>query len=775
MVYDASMARKSGIRAALAAMVVLTALSPLAAQQKIQVVNSPLTQGLTKIFPEIASGYIDLNGNGKLDQTADLNETIPESRIKDGQLQAQEILDFIVAQWRFIPLDKLKAVQAAVKSTPGAINELIAIDFSSSLDDAVRQREIMGDELYLTPSAYKEAMAKLDDIITAMATAYKKEGQQNEGDFVTNRDALFSMIERGYPLPQDIPSDAKATLTTAMIGTVLKEKVSNPGRTKTAIRTLGQLKSPEAASYLVELADGSDYAADALKALGDIGYKPALPVMTKQLRTSTDIAVRKVALQSIGKIGGSEGLDTILDLAKPANRDSLPPELLGAVVQALSGLAQKGNADPRIQSSLKDFAGSDDPAVRKAAVQGLGSFVTAASAEALLAILNNDKDPGVRAAAVGALNRQKNEAVMPAFMKVLKEKDLDPALEITLLTALGDNPTGITAVNPIVDDLADKNPDVRSAASAALRKLYPGNQAVVTASLTRSLLATQDESLLVAGTALLASLADPTSLPALLTLIQKPLPEVQRNVTWALYRIRSSTNPKAVEELQKLVTNENEPVAVRINAVRAVGAIGFDSPQLNIWQTLVTTAQMRGEKYAMLRYFAVRSLGQLPSPNPQVIAALARSAVRDPDLELRKEAVSALQNLAATNADAVDALAGAYAQSDDQELKVRILEAIADMGSGRATDLAPDMLGSSVPISLKRRVLYAVSKTPTEASALVMLDAAKDTKIQDFVEAMLEGFPSSIMTPLVARRLRSESNKDIVSVLDSLSTQFSEQ
>jgi hypothetical protein len=55
-----------------------------------------------------------------------------------------------------------------------------------------------------------------------------------------------------------------------------------------------------------------------------------------------------------------------------------------------------------------------------------------------------------------------------------------------------------------------------------------------------------------------------------------------------------------------------------------------------------------------------------------------------------------------------------------------------------------------------------------------MLDAAKDPKIQDFVEAMLEGFPSSIMTPLVARRLRSETNKEIISVLDSLGTQFSE-
>ena len=57
------------------------------AAQAVQPVNSPLNQQMEKIFPEIASGYIDLNGNGKMDQSADLDEVIPESRVKDGQLQ----------------------------------------------------------------------------------------------------------------------------------------------------------------------------------------------------------------------------------------------------------------------------------------------------------------------------------------------------------------------------------------------------------------------------------------------------------------------------------------------------------------------------------------------------------------------------------------------------------------------------------------------------------------------------------------------------------------
>ena len=263
----------------------LPGLAAQAGAQALQPVPSALNQELVKIIPEIASGYIDLNGNGKADQGGDLNESIPESRVKDGQLQSQEILDFIVANWRFIPLDKLRAVQAAVKSAPGAINELIAIDFASSLEDAVRQKSAMGDALYLTPSAYKEAMDKLGGIIASMTAAYKKEGQKADSDFVSSRDALFAMIDKGYPLPADLPADARATLSTAMLNTAMKEQKANQAKARTAIKTLGRLASIDAAPFLLGLVDSPDFQLDAMRALGDIGYKGAVSVLAKQVKS----------------------------------------------------------------------------------------------------------------------------------------------------------------------------------------------------------------------------------------------------------------------------------------------------------------------------------------------------------------------------------------------------------------------------------------------------------------------------------------------------------
>jgi HEAT repeat protein len=755
-------------------------LAPDLVAQTAQPVSSALNQALAKQFPELSSGYIDLNGNGKADQNTDLNEIVPESRVKDGQLQSQEILDFIIANWRFLSLDKLRAVQAAVKAAPGAIHELIAIDFAAGLDDAIAKRTEMGDTLYLTPSAYKEAMEKMSGIITGMTAAYKKEGAKSESDFVSGRDALFAMIEKGYPLPADLPVEERATLSTAMLNTVMKEQKANPAKAKTAIKTLGRLGSgqeglsAEAPPYLMGLVEGSDYQIEAIKALGAIGYKQAIPLLSMQIKSSQANEVRKASLQALGSIGGADGLDAILDLLKPANRADLPPDFLISIAQALSGIAKKGNADSRVQAALKDLSTSDNPQVRKAAAEGLGAFTTAPATESLLVVLNTDKDPAVRTQAVAALGKQKSEAIAPALVKVLREKDIDPALKTASITALGDMPSGAQAVPILIENLADKNPLIRAAARASLIKLYPANQAVVAGSLTKSLQASQDEAFLVDGTSLLAVIADPSTVPALLTLLQKPLPAVKRNVAWAFYKIRSASNPRVVDELQKLITNESEPISVRVNAVRAVGAIAFDSPQINLWQSLVTTAQMRGERYASLRYYAVWALGRVGAGKPQAMAALARIASRDTDSELRKQAVTALRDIASPDAGAIEALSASYAKETESELKTLIIEALADMGSDRGSGLAGDLIAGDAPLPLKRRVLSALAQSPDEASASALLDAARVSGLQDLAEALLEGYPSSFMASLVSRRLRTETDKEAISVLESLDARLSQ-
>ncbi len=110
-------------------------------QSQNQVVDSPLTGALKKIFPALSRGYIDLNQNGGIDQNEDIDEVIAESTIKDGLIQGKEILDFIIKNYEFIPLEKLNSVVEILEKTRGAIPELIALQYQSRINDAALKKE----------------------------------------------------------------------------------------------------------------------------------------------------------------------------------------------------------------------------------------------------------------------------------------------------------------------------------------------------------------------------------------------------------------------------------------------------------------------------------------------------------------------------------------------------------------------------------------------------------------------------------------------------------
>ncbi|MQY76767.1 MAG: hypothetical protein GH155_03975, partial [Spirochaeta sp.] len=134
-------------------------------QSQNQIVTSPLTGELKKIFPALSRGYIDLNQNGGIDQNEDIDEVVAESTIKDGLIQGKEILDFIIKNYEFIPLEKLNRLGEILENTRGAIPELISLQYQSRIDDAAKKKEeldAMG--LYLTPAARREAMDKMENL-----------------------------------------------------------------------------------------------------------------------------------------------------------------------------------------------------------------------------------------------------------------------------------------------------------------------------------------------------------------------------------------------------------------------------------------------------------------------------------------------------------------------------------------------------------------------------------------------------------------------------------
>jgi HEAT repeat protein len=738
-----------------------------------QVVNNQLGRELESIFPELNGGYIDLNGNDQKDQSIEIDETVPDLKVKDSIIQVQEILDFLIDNYKFISMEKLARVKESLENTSGTITEIISLSYIADIEGIIQKKAEMGDEgIYLTPSARREALERMNSLIATMVHAYKKEGQSYEKQFIEARDELFSMIDKGYPFPDNLTSEDGEVLENSMINTVAKEQASNPDKVKTAITTLGKLESASSVPYLIGLIGEKQFKVETIKALGDIGTKQALDLLSQELEKTSSAEEKRVIIGAIGKIGGDEGRKRIVSLFPESGEESIGGDIEKAALNALLNLSQGGNTSERIFTIFERYLDHDNPELQIISVNGLSYFPGAKSGGLLASLLNSDETEEVKTAVIHSLNRIGYTRTLATFITMLRGDDTSDPLKAEVIKALGENSEGPKALQYIIAHLGSPNEKLRNAVTQTLIKLYEVDPRTVAGYVARGMRSTEDELYLTTGSEVLAEIADESTLATLSTLLQKPYPEMKKNVTWALYRIRTTANPRISEELTKLVASETEPIAVRINAVRTIGAMGYDSAQLRAWQTLVTTAKMRGEKYAMLRYYAIKSLGKLGQTPKEVVSTLNTIITREQDIALKRAAVEAVRELSITGQETESALGNSFRRSGDTDLQVLILETLGDMGSSLTNELSPSLLFSSIDTALKRRVLYALAKAGSREDFALIVDAAGERELQDFILGILESANASIMKPLVERRITTETNQEIVGVLESLQSVY---
>ena len=738
-----------------------------------QVVNNQLGRELESIFPELDEGYIDLNGNGKKDQSIEIDETVPDSKVKDSIIQVQEILDFLIDNYKFISMEKLARVEESLETTSGTITEIISLSYIADIEEIIEKKAEMGEGgIYLTPSARREALERMNSLIATMVHAYKKEGQSYEKQFIEARDELFSMIDKGYPFPDNLNSEDAEVLENSMINTVAKEQSSNPDKVKTAITTLGKLESSSSVPYLIDLIDEQQFKVETIKALGDIGTKQALDLLSQELEKTSSAEEKRVVISAIGKIGGDEGRNRIVSLFPESGEETIQTDLEKPALEALLNLARDGNTGNRIFTIFEQYLRHENPELQIISVKGLSYFPGAKSGDLLVSLLKSDETEEVKTAVIHGLNRIGYTGTLATFINMLRDENTSDPLKAEVINALGENSEGPKALQYIIAHLGSENEKLRGAVKQTLINLYEVDPRNVAGYVARGMRSTEEERYLTTGSEVLAEIADESTVATLYTLLQKPYPEMKKNVTWALYRIRTSANPRIAEELTKLVSSETEPLAVRINAVRTLGAMGYDSAQLRAWQTLVTTAKMRGEKYAMLKYYAIKSLGKLGQTPKEVVSTLNNIILREQDIALKQAAVETVRELSITGDDTESTLGNSFRRSEDVDLKVLILETLGDMGSPLTNELGPSLLFSSIDTGLKRRIIYALAKAGSREDFALIVDAAGEPALQDFIVGMLESADASIMKPLVERRITTETNQEIVGVLESLQSVY---
>lgn len=736
------------------------------------VVDNNLGRALTGIFPELSEGYIDLNNNGELDRLDDMDELVPDSRVKDNIIQVQEILDFIGENYPFFFLDDLIAVRDALDTTEGTIPELIALSYNRTIREIIRKKEELGtDGLYLSPSAKKEAQDRMAGLIADMVSAYKNETARDEQLFIDARDKLFTMIEQGYPIVRNLPDEDMNVLVSALIQTILNERDSSEKRVKSAVKTLGKLQDPFAVPYILDLMKREEYKLEGIRALGEIGNAEAENTLIQVLASESSVNVREAALKALGRIGGEESLDLLISRLVEVKGNS--PKEEAAILHALSGMAVGGNSDRRISGVLTEYISSPDPEMRILAARGLAALANQNNLNLLINALRGERDEDVTVELIKSLSATGAVQVVGVLINMLRDESTSPELRRVIIEELGKIAEGVRAIATIQDYLGNEDKDLRKAAHDSLLSLYDFNPKAVSGALTRIALTVDDELYLAETASILAQLADPDTVSGLMNLLKSPFGEVKKYATWALYRIGEVNNARMIADLVGIATSETEPLDVRINAVRTLGLV--DDPADSVTQTLITTVKMRGEKYSMLRYFAIQALGKLRVSQPEAVGTLSQVALRENNLLIKKEALASIRKIGLVIEGLSGTLNSVFRRSDDTEVKTLVVEAMGDMKMPEAADLAAVLLEESLTPAVKQRLAYALAAGGSEKAMNQLIGLAVDEDVSELTVALLEDMPSRLMKPLVDKRLRSESDDEIAAILEDLKASYESQ
>lgn len=219
-----------------------------------------------------------------------------------------------------------------------------------------------------------------------------------------------------------------------------------------AAEALAQLQNPEAIPPLIQLLRDADPAVRARTShtLEKLGWQP---------ENETERTWHIVATGNLKRVSelGSDGVDLLTDLL----RNGTPDKQLFAV-KALGEIE-----DARVPKLLLEALGFNNTLVRLAALDLLADLADPANYEVMEKLLK-DKEPNIRAAAIGASVSCGGSRAVPALISLLKDTSWEVRREaIRALGKIGDS----AAIDALARALQDRDHDVRESAALALGRI----------------------------------------------------------------------------------------------------------------------------------------------------------------------------------------------------------------------------------------------------------------------------------------------------------------
>lgn len=736
------------------------------------IVSTPLGNQLRRIFPELKDDYIDLNKNGSLDRLEDMDEQISDFLVQDDQLQVQETLEYIRINYKYFPVRTLESVRDALNSPQGTINELIGLNYSTAINQLIDKRYAMGDYgLYLPPSARKKAMDEMSVFLSQMDSAYKKEGSGAEEEFSNAKDSLYEMLEKGYPIPAPLSSKEKEILESTLINTLIREQ-GNEQAVNTALYSLGLLRSSRGIPYIIPLVSDERFAIESIRSLGSIGNLEALDLLLVSLEENLEETIEIEIIRALGAMGSRESLDPLFKILKD---EELTDNVQKVVLESLGKIAERGTIDRRISSTLATYLSSADPSLRIIAVKGLSAFSDQATVVSLLGLFKKERSENVLLSLVDRAQYINNPSIVPSLIALLQNNQTSIELQKSCLSTIGVHPEGIKGINGVLQTLESPESDIRDAAYNAAKAIYRTNSTALIGGLARNVNSNKNLLFQQQAAKLFADLPDEGSMLSLLNMLTYPDAEVKRYATLALYRLKPSGNIRITTALNKMVSNETEPLDVRINAVRALGAAGFDNPTVKVEKTLVTAASMRDAKYAQLRLYAIRALGQMTVLSDESVEKIISIAARERDSSIKEEALQTLSRIGISDPSKLEQISDSLTNLDFENNSDLALQLCEVLGEAQSTDFIPTGLKLaehlSEPSSI-RRLVYAFYLTGSEEGYKAMFLQGKNEELNNFITSLAESTDKTLLSRVIESIKRSETNNQVLSLVEIVESEI---
>ena len=380
----------------------------------------------------------------------------------------------------------------------------------------------------------------------------------------------------------------------------IKEEERSSIRSAAAL-ALGKVKGDGALSALMHSVRKDKSAAvrkNAAQSLWELDKAEGRPALIRALRRDDSGIVRSEAALGLGK-GNLKGEDCVPPLIRALRKDKYESARVKAA-WSLGEIQDKRSIAPLIDAIVVGRKGEEEADAVIADVITALDKIAGPAVDPLVAVLQNtDIDEVPRSKVARILGLIENTDATEPLIATLKDESVVVRSEAAEALGLIDD---VRAVDPLTEVLADGNEwvTVRANAAEALGKIrhertvmplidtlgskiaaIRGN-AVVALGLIKDKRATmpliqiledekEDDTIRANAVVSLKDIADARAVDAVMVAFDSDVDTIRQNAVVAL---GAFVIKEAVEPLMAIVSDMNEPVALRANAAQALGAIG---------------------------------------------------------------------------------------------------------------------------------------------------------------------------------------------------------